>query len=327
MLGRLKDVSGPLQQSRAVVEVPDFQQQTMMIAPPIVYQTRASKDSCRSALTSAIAKVLDSQIEGKCGNRYACEIPEERVPCYSRGSDSTNQATDPFFGHKPSPRGEDMVYAEFASVLTQASVLRCVGLCGRGEEPSSLERWIDRQTDRVVLDTIFSTPDKAVTTFLTITFMRSDEDGSGRLQGSVDLKSYNTVSEERMWLYVVNIWMNIALNIFDVTFLFIGVSKRMKKRQLLLANDWDTSQQNAIRETHPILKKMEFLDIVLRVFMSWNLVQFFLDKSYMPGQLSFLDEKTNRILSIDWNLRSQSTAEKFEALFIQTASIQEPLEG
>jgi hypothetical protein len=160
---------------------------------------------------------------------------------------------------------------------------------------------------------------------LTITFKRTEEDGSGRLQGSFDLKSYNTVAEENMGSFVGLILLNIALNLFDITFLLSGIYRRKKRRQDLLEANSDESQMKVIHEVVPLLKNIDVFDLVLRVAMSYNLVQFLIDKFYMPTKLSHLDQKTERILSIDWNSRSQSTAEKFNALFQEIASIERPL--
>ena len=164
-----------------------------------------------------------------------------------------------------------------------------------------------------------------MTTFLTITFKRTEEDGSGRLQGSFDLKSYNTVAEENMGSFVGLILLNIALNLFDIIFLLSGIYRRKKRRQDLLEANSDESQMKVIHEVVPLLKSIDVFDLVLRVAMSYNLVQFLIDKFYMPTKLSHLDQKTERILFIDWNSRSQSTAEKFNALFQEIASIERPL--
>jgi hypothetical protein len=314
---------------RARIEIPPLPSQVVLIAPPVILQKRSKAEACESNLASDISVMIAEQLKRKCSAAYDCDAPTDltqRLRCFNRNE---MDSTEEYFGERAKSFGDEMVYADFANMLRETTVLK------KGEM-LSVENWINQQTAQVSLIAVFSIPYNSITTVLRMTWDKSADDGSGRFRGSINLLSYKNIPPSELSTFIFYIIVNIFLNIMDIVFIAIQIKKRSNQRSELLAfvarNAGRAAKENIkdIQKSVRVLPPIDVYDLLMRIGMILLCVRIILQKSYWftdtftdtENPLSEMDQLGQQLMTIDWTgPRGREKNDQFTTLFELISSI------
>jgi hypothetical protein len=298
-LAMLSSVEPPvrLPTERSHIEIPPLPSQVVLIAPPVILQRRSKEMLCESSLAGDISGMLSQQLDRKCTLSYNCDAPtalSNRLRCFNRNE--FDEEGD-YFGAEPKYFGDDLVYADFANLLREGTVLR-------NGETLSVENWIDQKTASVSMIAVFSIAYNSITTVLRMTWEKDVDDGSGRFRfsGGSTMLSYRNIPPAELNEFMVYIIMNMVLNIMDIVIIGVQATRRKKRQDSLLALAADKPEaRKVIRSSITVLSFMDKFDLTMRIGMCGLCFLFYMQKYYSGNSsLSPLDQSGQDLITIDW---------------------------
>jgi hypothetical protein len=245
---------------RTHIKIPPLPSQIVLIAPPVILQTRSKEMPCESSLAGDISSMLAQQLERKCSLSYNCEAVQAltaRLRCFNR---EENDIDEDFFGEETKSFGGEEVYADFANMLRETTVLK-------DGEMLSVDNWIDQKTGSVSLIAVFSIAYNSITTVLRMSWKKSVDDGSGRFIGGITMLSYRNIPPYDLNEFVFYILVNMFLNIADIFVIGRQVWRRKKKVEDLLSLATKPEDRKAVRSSINVLPPMDVFDLMMRIGM------------------------------------------------------------
>ena len=282
------------------VEKQDYTPRSVLIAPPIVFQTKRSKaDACPSKYSSTfITQQFNRMNSSKCQEPFQCDAELLKKPelLFSCPGEIMNMTS---FGIDSTEFQGVTGYADFLFSLTDSPFLF------RDGQVKSTEEFIDADTDTARILLVFFTPSAGITTVLTISahFM-----GAAAAELITQLNHYEMLEGEKLTSYVV---VQSVVLVF-VVFIIIDSLVELKK----VVADYRRHKQMGQAGHEASFDHSAFFKIVLDLAACGMTIAFIAMR--IPTKLNSLDSTSTlvgELGQLPWESTDMTLTEKTKLFF------------